>query len=78
MERAGTEMEEHGTAIRSVEDADCLMARIRASATRVHNWIAAQTCDPLNMLRRMNNGRVGRAGGGCSGAQSESFPTQVA
>ena len=27
--------------IRSVENADCLMARIQGSVARVHDWIAA-------------------------------------
>ena len=53
------EQEEHGTTIRSVEDADRLMARIRASAARVHDWIIAQTGDPLDMLRRMKFDPVG-------------------
>jgi hypothetical protein len=48
-----------GTTIRSIEDADRLMARIRASATRVHGWVAAQTGDPLEMLRRMKFDPVG-------------------
>ena len=45
--------------VRTVEDADCLMARIRASAARIHDWIAAQTGDPLDMLRRMKFETVG-------------------
>ena len=44
---------------RSVEDPDRLMARIRESAARVHDWTAAQTGDPLEMLRRMKFARVG-------------------
>ena len=50
---------EQGTTIRSVEDADRLMAQIRASTARVHDWIAAQTGDPLDMLRRMKFDPVG-------------------
>ena len=44
---------------RTVEDADCLMARILVSAARIHDWIAAQTGDPLDMLRRMKFETVG-------------------
>ena len=48
-----------GTMVRSVEDADRLMALIRGSAARVHDWVAAQTGDPLEMLRRMKFDPVG-------------------
>ncbi len=43
--------------VRSVEDADKLMDEIRRSAVRVHDWIAAQTGDPLVMLKRMKFAR---------------------
>ena len=48
-----------GTTDRSVEDADRLMVLIRGSAARVHDWVAAQTGDPLEMLRRMKFDPVG-------------------
>ena len=35
------------------------MARIRASAARVHDWIGTQTGDPLEMLRHMKFDPVG-------------------
>jgi hypothetical protein len=41
------------TFVRTVEDAERLMALIRASARRVHDWVAAQSGDPLEMLRSM-------------------------
>ncbi len=47
------------TMVRSVEDADHLMALIQGSAARVHDWVAAQTGDPLDMLRRMKFDPVG-------------------
>lgn len=52
-------MEDRGTTVRSTEDADQLMDRIRGSAARVQGWIAAQTGDPLDMLRRMKFDPVG-------------------
>ena len=52
-------MKESGATVRSVEDADRLMALIRNSAARVHDWIAAQAGDPLDMLRRMKFDPVG-------------------
>ena len=61
-EPAKTDMDQHnepGTTIRSVADAERLMDQIRASAVRVHDWIAAQTGDPLDMLRRMKFDPVG-------------------
>ena len=48
-----------GMIIRSIEDADHHMSAIRGSAARVHDWIAAQTGDPLAMLRRMKFEPVG-------------------
>jgi hypothetical protein len=48
-----------GTVIRTGADADALMERIRASARRAHDWVAAQSGDPLDMLRRMKFEQVG-------------------
>ncbi len=50
---------EDGTTIRSANDADRLMTRIRASAAGVHDWVAAQAGDPLEMLRQMKFDPVG-------------------
>ena len=36
------------------------MALIQGSAARVHDWVAAQTGDPLDMLRRIKFEPVGR------------------
>jgi hypothetical protein len=47
------------TVIRTGADADALMERIRASARRAHDWVAAQSGDPLDMLRRMKFEQVG-------------------
>ena len=52
-------MAESWTKIRCIDDADRLMALIRGSAARVHDWVAAQTGDPLEMLRRMKFDPVG-------------------
>lgn len=52
-------MAESWTTIRCTDDADRLMALIRGSAARVHDWVAAQTGDPLEMLRRMKFDPVG-------------------
>jgi hypothetical protein len=48
-----------GIVVCSVEDADRLMDAVRGSAARVHDWIAAQTGDPLVMLKRMKFDPVG-------------------
>ena len=48
-----------GIVIRSVEDADRLMITLRNSAARVHDWVAAQTGDPLDMLKHMKFDPVG-------------------
>jgi len=45
--------------VRSVADADALMDKIRASAVSVRNWIAEQSGDPLDMLRRIKFEPVG-------------------
>ena len=47
------------TTIRSIGDADRLMTLIRDSAARVHNWVAAQSGDPLEVLRRMKFDPIG-------------------
>lgn len=43
----------------TIEDADNLLRQIRSSAKRVHDWIAAQTGDPLDMLKRIKFETVG-------------------
>ena len=48
-----------GIVVHSVNDADRLMDAVRASAARMHDWIAAQTGDPLAMLKRMKFDPVG-------------------
>lgn len=48
-----------GIHIRTIEDANRLIATIRASAQRAHDWIAAQSGDPLDMLKRMKFEPVG-------------------
>lgn len=45
--------------VRNVADADLLMDKIRIAAASVRNWIAGQTGDPLDMLRRMKFEPVG-------------------
>lgn len=45
--------------IRTVSEADQLMAVVRASAARTQEWIAAQSGDPLELLRRMKFDPVG-------------------
>src|SRR5262245_8865329 len=45
--------------VRSLDEADNLMAMVRASAARAQAWIAAQTGDPLDTLRRMKFDPVG-------------------
>jgi hypothetical protein len=45
--------------VRSVADADLLMDKVRAAAASVRSWMAQQTCDPLDMLRRMKFEPVG-------------------
>ena len=42
-----------------MEDADRLMITLRNSAARVHDWVAAQTGDPLDMLKHMKFDPVG-------------------
>lgn len=45
--------------VRSVADADLLMDRVRTAAASVRSWMARQTGDPLDMLRRMKFEPVG-------------------
>ncbi|MDR6953412.1 hypothetical protein J2X65_002773 [Ancylobacter sp. 3268] len=45
--------------IRTSGDADELMAIVRASAARAREWIAAQSGDPLDLLRRMKFDPIG-------------------
>lgn len=45
--------------IRSAAEADGLMAIVRDSAARARDWIAGQTGDPLDLLRRMKFDPIG-------------------
>jgi hypothetical protein len=45
--------------VRNVADADALMDKIRNTAASVRSWMAAQSGDPLEMLRRMKFEPVG-------------------
>ena len=45
--------------VRCVADADLLMDKVRTAAASVRNWMAGQTDDPLDMLRRMKFEPVG-------------------
>lgn len=45
--------------VRSIEDADALIDKIRASAVRFHDWVSAQSGDPLDMLKRMKFEPIG-------------------
>lgn len=45
--------------IHTVEDADRLMEIVRVSAKRAQEWIAVQTGDPLDMLRRIKFDPIG-------------------
>jgi len=45
--------------VRTVAEADQLMEQIRAAAGSVQKWVAAQSGDPLDMLRRMKFDQVG-------------------
>jgi hypothetical protein len=40
-------------------EAEALMELVRHSARKVHDWVAAQVGDPLDMLERMKFERVG-------------------
>jgi hypothetical protein len=48
-----------GIVIRSIDDADRLMASVRNSAAKAHQWIAEQSRDPLAMLKSMKFEQVG-------------------
>lgn len=48
-----------GVVVRSIGDADKLMETVRASAARARDWFAAQTGDPLAMLKRLKFEPVG-------------------
>lgn len=48
-----------GIHIQTNDDADRLLDTIRASAQRAHDWIAAQSGDPLDMLKQMKFQPVG-------------------
>jgi hypothetical protein len=39
--------------VRNIEDVDRYLGLIREAAAKIHAWIAAQTGDPLDLLRRM-------------------------
>ena len=45
--------------VRTPADADALMELVRQSARKVHDWVAAQVGDPLDMLERMKFEPVG-------------------
>jgi len=45
--------------VRTVADADRLTEKLRAAAIRVRKWIAEQSGDPLDMLRRMKFEPIG-------------------
>jgi len=46
--------------VRTVADADRLMEKLRAAAVHAQEWIAAQSGNPLDMLRLMKFEQVGR------------------
>jgi hypothetical protein len=53
---------EHGagcTVVRNIEDVDRYLGQVRDAAAKIHAWIAAQTGDPLDLLRRMKFETVG-------------------
>jgi hypothetical protein len=45
--------------IESAEEIDRHVAQLRTSAANVHSWLAAQTCDPFELLRRIKFDAVG-------------------
>jgi hypothetical protein len=45
--------------VQTVADVDRYMDQLRASALRVRDWVAAQSGDPLELLRRMKFDPVG-------------------
>ena len=53
---------EHGAGcivVRNIEDVDRYLGQVRGAAEKIHAWIAAQTGDPLDLLRRMKFEMVG-------------------
>ena len=48
-----------GIHVQTRDDADRLLDTIRVSARRAHDWIAAQSGDPLQVLKRMKFEPVG-------------------
>jgi len=47
---------EHGAGcmvVRNTQDVDRYLGQVRDAAAKIHAWIAAQTGDPLDLLRRM-------------------------
>jgi hypothetical protein len=45
--------------VKSVEDVDRYLGQVRKAAVDAHAWVAAQTGDPIDFLRRMKFDRVG-------------------
>jgi hypothetical protein len=45
--------------VRNIEDIDRYLEQVRKAATDTHAWIAAQTGDPLDLLRRMKFETIG-------------------
>jgi len=45
--------------VRNIEDVDRYLGQVRDAAVKIHSWIAAQTGDPLDLLRRMKFETVG-------------------
>ena len=45
--------------VRSVEDVDRYLGQVRKAAADAHAWVAEQTGDPIDFLRRMKFDRVG-------------------
>lgn len=53
---------EHGAGcivVRSIEDVERYLGQVRGAAGKIHAWVAAQTGDPLDLLRRMKFETVG-------------------
>jgi hypothetical protein len=45
--------------VQTVAEVDHYMAQVRASALRARDWVATQSGDPLDLLRRMKFDAVG-------------------
>lgn len=45
--------------VRSVEDIDVYLGQVRKAATDTHRWVATQTGDPLDFLRRLKFETIG-------------------